>query len=61
MERPDMAYAGKECARAMSRPKQAAWEALRYLVGHQRLICVYRQQHTQSTSTANVDANFAGC
>eukprot|EP00975_Prorocentrum_lima_P043003 9028667-Prorocentrum_lima.AAC.1 len=63
MDRLDVAYAGKECARAMSRPTQASWEALkrcvRYSVGHRQLIWVYRQQHVRSTLTANVDASFA--
>ena len=67
MDRPDIVYASKECARGMSLPLERHMCGLRrmvrYLMGHRRLLWVWREQprHMVGQLRASTDANWAGC
>jgi hypothetical protein len=65
MDRPDLAFATKEVARAMARPTTGAWEALkriaRYLIANPRLVWLYERQEPRKHIDAMGDSNWAGC
>ena len=65
LDRPDIAYACKELARAMSCPRQTDWNGLkrlcRYLKGVPRLIWKYPDQVEQDSLTMFTDSDDAGC
>ena len=64
-DRPDIAYAAKGLARAMSNPSNGDWLRLkrldRYIKGRPRLQQVYHRQPAQSSVTIYSDADWAGC
>ena len=64
-DRPDIAYAVKELARAMSNPNNGDWARLkrlgRYVKGRPRLVQMYEWQNAQRTVTTYSDADWAGC
>ena len=64
-DRPDIAYEGKELARAMASPTTCAFESLkrivRYLLGHRRLVWVFEKQDPVSRLDVHVDSDHAGC
>ena len=65
LDRPDISYASKELARAMSKPCTADWESLkrltRYLVGKPRLLWVYRNQLEPLDLVMYSDSDDGGC
>eukprot|EP00435_Cladocopium_sp_Y103_P064420 s364_g26.t1 len=65
LDRPDIAYACKELARAMAAPKQSDWNGLkrlcRYLKGVPRLVWRYSDQLEQECFTMFTDSDDAGC
>ena len=64
-DRPDIAFAVKELARAMSNPTRGDLQRLkrlaRYLKGKPRLIMLYRWQPRQTKVVTYSDADWAGC
>ena len=64
-DRPDIAYAVKELARAMSNPSNGDWLRLkrlgRYMKGRPRLQQVFEWQPAQGMVTTYSDADWAGC
>ena len=64
-DRPDIAYAVKELARAMSKPCNGDWLKLkrlgRYMKGRPRLQQVYQWQPAQGMVTTYSDADWSGC
>ena len=65
LDRPDVAYACKELARAMSSPRKCDWNGLkrlgRYLKGVPRLVWRYPEQIEQGHFTMFTDSDDAGC
>ena len=65
VDRPDVQYAVKEAARAMSRPKVGDWSMLqrigRYLVGHPRMVMCMHWQEQRTIVTTFTDSDWAGC
>ena len=64
-DRPDIAFAVKELARAMSKPTKGDMQRLkrlaRYIKGKPRLVMQYSWQPKQSTFIIYSDADWAGC
>merc|ERR1712023_494354 len=64
-DRADIGFAVKELCKAMGKPLQSDWEALkrlgRYLLGKTRLIVRYDYQSKPETVDVTVDTDFAGC
>ena len=64
-DRPDMQYAIKEAARAMSSPRQCDWailkKAVRYLLYRPRLVMRYDWQSKQTCIDGYTDSDWAGC
>ena len=65
LDRPDIAFACKELARAMAKPCRSDWNGLkrlvRYLHGAPRLIWKYPEQLAQEHFTMYTDSDDAGC
>ena len=65
LDRPDIAYAAKECCRHMSAPSTLDWAGLvrivRYLVGRPRLVYDFPWQDECLEVQTHVDTDFAGC
>lgn len=65
LDRPDIAFACKELARAMAKPCRSDWNGLkrlvRYLHGAPRLIWKYPEQLAQEHFTMYTDNDDAGC
>ena len=65
VDRPDVQYAVKEAARAMSRPKVGDWSMLqrigRYLVGHPRMVMCMHWQEQPTIVITFTDSDWAGC
>ena len=65
LDRPDISFASKELARGMSKPCDGDWEGLkrltRYLVGHPRLLWVYRNQLEPLEFVMYSDSDDGGC
>ena len=65
LDRPDIAFACKELARAMAKPCRSDWNGLkrlvRYLHGVPRLIGKYPEQLLQEDFTMYTDSDDAGC
>ena len=64
-DRPDIAFAVKECARQMSGPAVGSWDGVRrlarYLLGKPRLAWWYAYQEAPRTITSHSDSDWAGC
>ncbi len=64
-DRPDISFAVKELCRAMSKPTQLDWDALkrlgRYLLGKPRLVWYYGWQAPTEELTLMTDSDWAGC
>ena len=64
-DRPDIQFAVKEAARAMSTPMKRHWAVLgkigRYLRGRPRLVLRFPWQVSQSMATTYTDSDWAGC
>jgi len=64
-DRPDIAYACKECARHMQNPNTRNWEMIkrvgRYLAGHRRLVQCFYPQDLPTGLHVNTDSDHAGC
>lgn len=64
-DRPDISFAAKEIARAMSQPTGSdvlrLKRVLRYLQGYPRVASAYPWQHRVSRLTCEVDSDWAGC
>ena len=64
-DRPDLAYAVKEAARAMSSPKESDLRKLKkigkYLIGAPRLVSTFQWQDMPSRLTSFTDSDWAGC
>ena len=66
-DRPDIAFAAKECCRHMSAPTKANWRALariaRYLKGKPRIVYDFKTEvhSTMKGGVAFSDTDFAGC
>ena len=64
-DRPDIAYAVKECSRDMSRPTAKSWDKLRrlakYLKHKPRLVWKFYWQDVVDSLDTYTDANSAGC
>ena len=64
-DRPDIAFAVKEAARAMSDPHESHMEKVkkivRYLKGHPRLVSKFRWQKLPDVMTTYTDSDWAGC
>ena len=65
MDRPDIQFAVKEVCRAMSRPCESDWTALKrlamYLCGRPRLVQLFAWQPKDNRLNGYSDANWAGC
>ena len=65
MDRPEIQYMGKECARVMNKPSAYGLECLkhiiRFLIGESRLVWHFYEQHMYSMIDAYSDTNWAGC
>ena len=65
LDRVDIQYCGKECARGMSAPTVRHLEILkrcvRYLINHPNLKYVYRRQRMPTEFTIYSDTDWAGC
>ena len=65
LDRPDVAYAAKECCRRMPAPTPVDWAALvrlvRYLTGSPRLVYDFPWQDEVAALDTWVDTDFAGC
>ena len=65
MDRPEIQYMGKECARVMNKPSAYGLECLkhivRFLLGEPRLVWYFYEQHMYSIVDAYSDTNWAGC
>ena len=63
LDRIDLQFTAKECARKMSAPNEEDWEKLkrvgRYLLGRQRVVIQYNFQLWPGTLTGISDANWA--
>ena len=64
-DRPDIGFAVKEAARAMSKPRRSHLGLVKkigkYLKGAPRLVSHFRWQRQPSTITAFTDSDWAGC
>jgi hypothetical protein len=64
-DRPELAYATKECARALSCPTERAWEAVkrlaRFLIANPRLVQRFVRQAPVSIGDVYCDSDWAGC
>ena len=64
-DRPELAFAAKEVARCMSGPDEAAWQALkravRFCMGHPRVIWEFVRQAPVQFLDVWSDSDFAGC
>ena len=65
LDRPDIHYSTKECARRMSAPTEADWASLkrlvRFLKGKPRLVWTYVQQAEPMELTMFSDSDDGGC
>ena len=65
IDRTDVQYAVKECAREMHCPTERGWTRLkrlaRYLVRVPRVIIQFQRQHSPSKITLYCDSDHAGC
>jgi len=65
MDRFDIQYTVKECAREMHNPTERGWARLkrlaRYLVGAPRMIISYERQHLPDKLRPFTDSDHAGC
>ena len=65
MDRPDIAFAAKECCRRMSAPTKADQGKIkrlaRYLLGKPRLIYTYDWTDELGQTDVHTDTDFAGC
>ena len=65
MDRPEIQYMGKECARVMNKPSVFGLECLnhivRFLLGAPRLVWRYPEQHMYSVIDYYSDTNWEGC
>ena len=64
LDRPDLQFAAKECAKRMARPREADWNKLkrvaRYLVGKMRLVQEYEWQELPASLHTYTDSDWAG-
>eukprot|EP00973_Karenia_brevis_P095138 12425852-Karenia_brevis.AAC.1 len=64
LDRPEIQFSVKECAKSMSKPTRHDWARLkrlgRFLKGHLRTTTKYNWQKTEDTVTIFTDANWAG-
>ena len=66
-DRPDIAYASKECCRHMAAPNRCHWRALvriaRYLKGKPRIVSEFKREPHESLRGGVIfsDTDFAGC
>ena len=65
MDRPEIQYMGKQCARVMNKPSVYGLECLKHivrsLIGEPRLVWYFHEQHMYSIVEAYSDTNWAGC
>ena len=65
VDRPDIAYAVKECAREMNAPSQASKSRAKrigcYLRSFPRAAAIYKWQPLQTTLYAECDSGYGGC
>lgn len=65
MDRPDLLYTAKECARSMAAPRNGDLDRLkrvaRYLVGVRRLVFFYEWQDPAAYIGVYSDSDWAGC
>ena len=65
MDRPEIQYMGKECARVMNKPTVYGLECLkhivRFLISAPRLVWRFKKQHMYSYVDAYTYTNWSGC
>ena len=65
LDRPEMQFTAKECARGMSNPTERHWQLLkratRFLVTAPRIIWSWKRQRWPSKVTGFSDTDWAGC
>ena len=64
LDRPDLQFAAKECAKRMAKPKESDWLKLkrvaRYLVGNMRVIQYFNWQESPESLHTFTDSDWAG-